>query len=134
MAELSQIGVNIVSHCLKSICREGELTRETTIRQHRIVDNVMLGCENAAKCCCTSAVECLFGGKIRGRLPMNPNVVITLNAEALMHLQEVLIDEDPAAALDFIKTRILPQVPKKGTAPCDSTRINPYLWKDQSDT
>jgi hypothetical protein len=44
-----------------------------------------------------------------------------------MQLQAVLIDEDPAAALDFIKTRILPQVPKKGTAAGDSTRINPYL-------
>ena len=61
---------------------------------------------------------------------MNPIVIITLNAEALMQLQAVLMDEDPAAALDFIKTRILPQVPKKGTAACDSTRINPYLSKD----
>ena len=65
---------------------------------------------------------------------MNPTVVITLDAEALMHLQTVLIDEDSADALDFIKTRILPQVPKKGTAACDSTRINPYLWKDQPGT
>ncbi len=62
---------------------------------------------------------------------MNPTVVITLDAEALMQLQSVLLDEDPADALDFIKTRVLPQIPKKGTAACDSTRINPYLWKDQ---
>ncbi len=62
---------------------------------------------------------------------MNPTVVITLNAEALMHLHQVLIDEDPAAALDFIKTRVLPQLPTKGSAPCDSTRNNPYLLKDQ---
>ena len=62
---------------------------------------------------------------------MNSSVVITLNAEAMMQLQVVLIDEDPAAALDFIKTIILPQIPKKGTAACDSTRINPYLLKDQ---
>ena len=59
---------------------------------------------------------------------MNPTVVIKLNAEALIHLQSVFIDEDPADALDFIKTRILPQIPEKGTAACDSTRLNPYLW------
>jgi hypothetical protein len=65
---------------------------------------------------------------------MNPTVVITLDAEAMMHLHEVLIDEDPAAALEFIKARVLPQMPKKGTAPCDSTRINPYLLTDQPGT
>jgi hypothetical protein len=65
---------------------------------------------------------------------MNPTIVITLDAEALLHLHEVLVDEDPAAALDFIKTRVLPQVPKKGTAACDSTRINPYLSMDQPGT
>lgn len=43
---------------------------------------------------------------------MNPTIVIKLNAEALIQLQSVLLDEDPADALDFIKTRILPQIPK----------------------
>ena len=65
---------------------------------------------------------------------MNPTIVIKLNPKALMQLQSVLIDEDPDDALDFIKTQILPQIPSKGSAPCDSTRLNPYLWKDQPDT
>ena len=61
---------------------------------------------------------------------MNPTVIIKLNAEDMIPLQSILIDEDPADALDFIKTRVLPQIPKKGTAACDSTRLNPYLWKE----
>jgi len=65
---------------------------------------------------------------------MNPSAVITLNAEALIELQAVLIDEDPDAALDFIKTRIVPQIRKKGTAACDSSRLNPYLLKGQQGT
>jgi hypothetical protein len=39
------------------------------------------------------------------------------------------VDEDGAAALAFLKERLLPQIPAKGTAPCDSTRRNPYLLK-----
>ena len=62
---------------------------------------------------------------------MNASIMIVLNEEALMRLQEVLIDDDPAAALDFIKAVILPQIPKQGTSVCDSTRINPFLLKDQ---
>ena len=65
---------------------------------------------------------------------MNSRVVITLNAEDLMRLQAVLIDDDSAAALDFIKTRIRPQIPKKGNAACDSSRINPYLLKNEPGT
>ena len=54
-------------------------------------------------------------------------IVLTLEAEELVELQRVVIDADQKAALDFLKTRILPKVPTKGTAPCDSSRINPYL-------
>jgi hypothetical protein len=49
-----------------------------------------------------------------------------------MELQEVLLDDDAKAALDFIKTRIAPQIPGQGTGHCDSTRINPYLMKPDS--
>lgn len=56
-------------------------------------------------------------------------LVITLEEEDLMELQAVLIDRDAEAALHFIKTRIAPQIPGKGTAPCDSSRRNPYLLK-----
>ncbi len=54
-------------------------------------------------------------------------VVITLEADELLELQRVLIDADQKGALDFLKTRITPKIPIKGTAPCDSSRLNPYL-------
>ena len=54
-------------------------------------------------------------------------VVITLEADELLELQRVLIDSDQKGALDFLKTRITPKIPTKGTAPCDSSRLNPYL-------
>ena len=54
-------------------------------------------------------------------------VVITLEAEELLELQRVVIDSDQKGALDFLKTRIIPKIPTKGTALCDSSRINPYL-------
>jgi len=56
-------------------------------------------------------------------------VVITLEEEDLLELQAVLLDADKAAALEFLKTRIAPKIPVKGTAACDSSRRNPYLWK-----
>jgi hypothetical protein len=37
IAELFQIGVNTVNHHLKEIYDEGELPREATVRQYRIV-------------------------------------------------------------------------------------------------
>lgn len=37
MAELFQIGVNMLNHCLKEIFAEGELQAEATIRRYRIV-------------------------------------------------------------------------------------------------
>ncbi len=56
-------------------------------------------------------------------------LVITLEEEDLLDLQGVLIDDDGEAALDFIKTRIAPKIPDKGTDHCDSSRCNPYLMK-----
>ena len=56
-------------------------------------------------------------------------IVVTLEEEDLLELQAVLVDDDPAAALEFLKTRIAAKLPAKGTAPCDSSRLNPYLRK-----
>lgn len=56
-------------------------------------------------------------------------VVLTLDDDDLLDLQEVLLDDDPAGALNFLKTRIAPRIPAKGTANCDSSRHNPYLLK-----
>ena len=56
-------------------------------------------------------------------------VVLTLEAEELVELQRVLIDDDQKGALEFLKTRIEPKIPSKGTASCDSTRKNPYLLR-----
>ncbi|NQU23139.1 MAG: hypothetical protein HQ567_17820 [Candidatus Nealsonbacteria bacterium] len=57
------------------------------------------------------------------------HVVVTLDETDLMELQIVILDEDEAAALTFLKTRIAAKIPKKGTALCDSSRLNPYLPK-----
>ena len=59
-------------------------------------------------------------------------LVVTLDEEALLDLQEVLLDDDEKAALDFIKTRIASQIPGKGTDHCDSSRRNPYLMKPKT--
>ncbi|UCC69569.1 MAG: hypothetical protein JSV79_06620 [Armatimonadota bacterium] len=59
------------------------------------------------------------------------SVSITLDEQALVELQEVLIDESPAAALEFVKRHIAPKVPRKGTAPCDSSRLNPFILPDK---
>ena len=60
-------------------------------------------------------------------------LVVTLLADDLVELQAILIDSDEAAALEFLKTCVAPKIPEKGTAPCDSTRCNPYLLKPGSD-
>ena len=57
------------------------------------------------------------------------NIVVTLDESDLIDLQIVILDADEAAALEFLKTRIVPKIPTKGSAPCDSTRLNPYLPK-----
>jgi hypothetical protein len=54
-------------------------------------------------------------------------VIVALGEEALMDLQEVLIDGDPGAALEFVRRHVAPQIPEKGTSACDSTRTNPFL-------
>ena len=48
-------------------------------------------------------------------------VVLTLESEELLELQQIVIDDDQKAALDFLKTRIAPKIPTKGTAACDSS-------------
>jgi hypothetical protein len=55
------------------------------------------------------------------------HVVITLEEADLIELWNAVIDEDGPAALAFLKHRVLPHVPRAGSAPCDSTRLNPYL-------
>jgi len=59
-------------------------------------------------------------------------VVVTLDEADLIELQAVILDADEAAALTFLKMRIAPKIPTKGTAPCDSSRLNPYLPKSDS--
>ena len=56
-------------------------------------------------------------------------IVITLQDHDLMELQEILLDEDKDAALEFLQTRIASSVPSKGTGHCDSSRNNPFLMK-----
>ena len=56
-------------------------------------------------------------------------LLVTLDDEDLLALQEVLLDDDETAALDFVKTRIAPKIPGKGTGHCDSSRCNRYLRK-----
>ncbi len=55
------------------------------------------------------------------------SISITLDGKDLMALQEVIIDDDPAAALAFVKEHSCPMIPGKGTGPCDATRLNPFL-------
>ena len=59
-------------------------------------------------------------------------VVITLAEQDLIDLHAVLLDEDGAAALEFVKTRIASRIPDQGTALCDSSRRNPYLLKPET--
>ena len=56
-------------------------------------------------------------------------VVITLEESDLLALWAAVVDEDTSAALTFLKERILPKIPAKGNAACDSSRLNPYLRK-----
>lgn len=57
-------------------------------------------------------------------------LAIVLEEEALLELQQVLLDQDGLGALDFLQKHIAGRIPAKGTAPCDSTRLNPYLLRD----
>lgn len=64
-------------------------------------------------------------------MPMN-QVVVTLKEKDLLALWAVVMDEDGAGALAFLNDCIVPQIPQSGTAPCDSTRLNPYLLRKKS--
>jgi hypothetical protein len=54
-------------------------------------------------------------------------VSITLGEDALLELHAVLLDDDPVAALEFLKKHVAPSIPRKGTAACDSSRLNPFI-------
>jgi len=54
-------------------------------------------------------------------------VLVALEGDGLIELHAVLLDDDPVAALEFLKRHIAPQIPQKGTAACDSSRLNPFL-------
>lgn len=56
-------------------------------------------------------------------------VVVTLEEGDLLDLQQLLLDDDEAGALAFLRSRIAPKIPAKGTRNCDSSRLNPYLLK-----
>ena len=58
-----------------------------------------------------------------------PKIMIALDDRDLLDLHEVLLDDDAHAALAFLRERLVPQLPRKGAAPCDSSRLNPYLLK-----
>jgi len=60
---------------------------------------------------------------------LGKKVIITLEETDLLALQSVLVDNDKDAALDFLKNNICPKIPGRGSAACDSTRLNPYLFK-----
>ncbi|MBI3947494.1 MAG: hypothetical protein HY321_16345 [Armatimonadetes bacterium] len=54
-------------------------------------------------------------------------IAILLDEADLVALWSAVVDDDGEAALAFLRERVLPQIPTRGTAPCDSTRLNPYL-------
>lgn len=60
---------------------------------------------------------------------MGMSITITLQEADLMELWQVLLDEDEAGALAFLKDHILPLIPARGEGNCDSTRLNAYLLK-----
>jgi hypothetical protein len=60
---------------------------------------------------------------------MENKVVVVLDEQDLVALQQVILDDDEKAALAFLKDRLCPKIPAKGSAACDSSRLNPYLWK-----
>jgi hypothetical protein len=59
---------------------------------------------------------------------MNP-IAIMLKESDMLALWAAVIDEDGAAALAFLKETVVPQIQAKGNAPCDSSRLNPFLMK-----
>ena len=65
---------------------------------------------------------------VRQRIEMG-RIIITLEDADLIDLQEILLDEDEAGALAFLKRRVAQNIPSRGTRNCDSSRCNPYLLK-----
>lgn len=60
---------------------------------------------------------------------MKHQVAIVLDEAALVALWQVVVDGDGASAIAFLRDYVLPQVPVRGVAPCDSSRLNPYLLR-----
>jgi hypothetical protein len=58
-------------------------------------------------------------------------VFIRLEEQDLLAIWTAVLDDDAPAALAFLKERIVPQVPAKGTAPCDSSRLNACLLRGE---
>jgi len=58
-------------------------------------------------------------------------VTIMLDEAELLELQRVLIDDDAVGALRFLRECLAPRIPRQGTAPCDSSRLNPFLLRDR---
>ena len=56
-------------------------------------------------------------------------ISVHLDEHALLALQQVLLDDDAEAALRFVKEHVAPKLPRKGSAACDSTRLNPFIRK-----
>lgn len=54
-------------------------------------------------------------------------VLVALEEDGLIELHAVLLDDDPIGALEFLKRHLAPQIPQKGTASCDSSRLNPFI-------
>ena len=54
-------------------------------------------------------------------------ITVVLEEQDLLEIQRIAIDEDAEAALRFVLDRLTPCLPRKGSAPCDSSRLNPYL-------
>ena len=69
-----------------------------------------------------------FGAAIGGDDEIEVYVYSDMVEEAKAIIVE-LLDEDEKGALLFLQTRIADNIPKQGSAPCDSTRKNPFLFK-----
>jgi hypothetical protein len=59
-------------------------------------------------------------------------IVVTLKESDLLALWSAVMDENGKEALAFLKDCIVPQIPRSGDAPCDSTRLNPFLLRKKN--
>jgi hypothetical protein len=60
------------------------------------------------------------------------HIVVTLKESDLLALWSAVVDENGEEALAFLKDCIVPQIPQSGDAPCDSTRLNPFLLRKKN--